>query len=120
MEIEEIEAKLTELADKVGEIESKLDALAEKVEALETAKSSPAMKAEAEEEEASNISPSDVEYKEKADKKVSSKDGRLKCPKCGNLNIQTREDKTKTLQFVAGKPIYGKKFVCPKCGTEFK
>jgi ribosomal protein S27AE len=121
MEDEEIQAKIDELAAKIVALDDKIEALTAKVEALESAKSSPVKAAEEEEgEEGHNVSPSDVAYEENEPKKVSSKDGRVKCPKCGNLNFKTLDDKSKILSYVAGKPVYGKKFQCPKCGSEWK
>ncbi|MHA1585403.1 MAG: hypothetical protein ACTSWL_09120 [Promethearchaeota archaeon] len=47
--------------------------------------------------------------------------GRLKCPKCGNDNpsmIREVDDRTRLLYDYP--PIYAKKYICGKCGAEFR
>ena len=45
-------------------------------------------------------------------------EGRKTCRKCGSFEFNTVEDKTKPLHYVSGTPIYAKKSICKKCGSE--
>nr|MDO8114864.1 hypothetical protein [Candidatus Sigynarchaeota archaeon] len=94
MDKKAILAKLNEIESKVKEIRDMLG------EASEGSKG-------ADEEEA----PSEGESKP-----VEST--RIACPKCGNLKLIQMVDKAKVLYYHQGAPIYAKKGVCSKCGTE--
>lgn len=49
------------------------------------------------------------------------KSSRLTCPMCGAVgnDIKTVIDRSKTVDFVQGNPIYARKHICKKCGYEF-
>lgn len=41
---------------------------------------------------------------------------RVKCPKCGSIDVKQTEDKSKVLSYAGGQPIYKKIWKCKKCG----
>lgn len=45
---------------------------------------------------------------------------RQQCPSCGSLSFKKQEDKNKVIYYHQGTPIYAKKGVCNKCGTEWE
>ncbi len=45
---------------------------------------------------------------------------RVKCPKCGSVDIKQTEDKSKVLSYLGGRPIYKKVWKCKKCGETWE
>ncbi len=45
---------------------------------------------------------------------------RVKCPKCGSIDVKQVEDKTRPLSYVGGQPIYKKVWKCKKCGETWE
>ncbi|MEM2637042.1 MAG: hypothetical protein QXL15_01700 [Candidatus Korarchaeota archaeon] len=46
---------------------------------------------------------------------------RVKCPKCGSLNVAEEDDKhAEPIGYVAHVPIYPKRYRCRMCGTTWK
>lgn len=45
---------------------------------------------------------------------------RQQCPQCGSLSFKETEDKKKVVYYNQGIPIYARKGVCNRCGTEWE
>ncbi|MEM2144476.1 MAG: hypothetical protein QW279_03885 [Candidatus Jordarchaeaceae archaeon] len=45
---------------------------------------------------------------------------RVKCPKCGGINIKQVQDKGKVLSYAGQTPIYKKVWKCKDCGASWE
>jgi hypothetical protein len=115
MGIEEI---LQKILDKVKDLDNKIDSVLVRLASLDMSKGSGSSSAKVAADGDRLRMPSDVKTDEALAEKPSI-EGRVKCPNCGGLNIQQKEDKTKPLDYIAGKPIFGKINYCKQCGKEF-
>ncbi|MFX1260340.1 MAG: hypothetical protein ACFFAN_21020 [Promethearchaeota archaeon] len=117
----EFEGKILEMLNKIND---KVDKIIIKREAtvITTPISAPAASVTI--ESTPTVKPSAViskqkeaEAKLKGEQKYSG-EGRRVCPGCGSSEFNAVPDKSVVLHYVASTPIYGKKYICRKCGKE--
>jgi len=113
---------LSEFEEKVLELLKKIDEKLDKI--LTTGSKAAAPTATVTIESTPTVKPSAVAEKQEEEEKLAK--GEIKpdsevrrvCPKCGSTEFNAVPDKSKVMHYVASTPIYAKKNVCKKCGTE--
>ena len=115
------------IEDSLEKILKKLDALETKIDDLAVAVKTNAQSAIEDGSSASispsspiiGRSPSEVAAAQK-EGGTSTIEGRLKCPECGSINVQTMDDKERPISASGGIMIYGKRYYCKSCSKEWK
>jgi hypothetical protein len=117
-----IEESLEKIMKKLELLELKLDELSSEVRKMKGSSTSneyddsPKPQSQSE----NFKSPSEILYEKQEDKTPTSPGGRLKCSKCGSVNVQTVDNKDKVVSASGGIAIYAKRHYCKKCGYQWE
>jgi hypothetical protein len=112
-----LEEDMKKILDVVNKIDSKLDTLSARISSLEAGGLGAGASTTAMEH---RKTPSEIAESQKGGAPVSEVEGRNKCPKCGSLNIGSKEDRSKAISYSGGLAIYGKKYYCKQCASEWQ
>jgi hypothetical protein len=115
-----VEESLEKIMKKLELLELKFDELSSEVKKMKGSSTSNEYDEGTKPQSENFKSPSEILYEKQEDKAPSNPGARMKCSKCGSVNVQTVDNKDKVVNVTGGIAIYAKRHYCKKCGYQWE
>lgn len=114
-----IEETLEKILKKIELLEIKIDDISAQLKRMKSDSNFSEYDETPKEKSGEFKSPSEILMEKQGEKPQSSEGGRMKCNKCGSINIQAVDNKDKVVNASGGIVIYAKRYYCKKCGNQW-
>jgi hypothetical protein len=114
-----VEESLEKIMKRLELIELKIDDISAHLKKIKPNASSSEYEDAPKEDNESFKTPSEVLYEKQEEKSQVSSGSRMKCSKCGSVNVQAVDNKDKIMSVSGGIAIYAKRYYCKKCGNQW-